>query len=433
VLDATAAAAIGWLRCAVMGASAWAPAGGVRFVALGSAAVRSTTMDRQERRRLGQLLAAATAAAGPHPTAPSGVSLAELVRAAPQHELTAAAVVHRVEGCVHESLHDVAGVDQAVLEPLAAARQVAVIRHLQTMRAVAELDRLLGALDVPWLVVKGPALVPLYRDPGLRSSSDLDVLVASRHFGRVVRAMQDAGYEHLVVNWPLVQRFRAGELTMRSGDATIDLHWHVLYSFFERRGLDIDIGAFLERRVAATVGGRQLPTLDPVDTVLHLGIHAAKSGADRLVWLKDLDLAVRDGRVDLDELVDRASAMRCGPLVGLALDRTARALGTTLADGLVTRLLGRGGLAIERLATLGWRAAEAGVDGSAARHVARAQRATPGATLVQLARMAHQRVVAGPNIGTDADRLDPARPDSLLHRVGGDADRDEFLRWVERQ
>jgi hypothetical protein len=47
--------------------------------------------------------------------------------------------------------------------------------------------------------------------------------------------------------------------------------------------------------------------------------------------------------------------------------------------------------------------------------------------------MAHQRVVAGPNIGTDADRLDPARPDSLLHRVGGDADRDEFLRWVERQ
>ena len=65
-------------------------------------------MTRSSRAALRRLLAAATAAAGRAETDPA---LPRLVAAAPIDQLVAAAAMHRVSGCVHESLKDVAGGD----------------------------------------------------------------------------------------------------------------------------------------------------------------------------------------------------------------------------------------------------------------------------------------------------------------------------------
>ena len=68
-----------------------------------------------------------------------------------------------------------------------------------------------------------------------------------------------------------------------------------------------------------------MPTLDPVDTLLTLAFHAARSDGHRLVWLKDVERAVAVEEPDLDELVRRCRAARCAPPVGLILSR-ARSL-----------------------------------------------------------------------------------------------------------
>lgn len=83
-----------------------------------------------------------------------------------------------MEGCLHESLHDLPSVDPAVLAHPADVRTQSSLDHLQSVRALGTLAGCLEAADVPWLVMKGAVLANLlYGDGGLRRSIDIDVLV----------------------------------------------------------------------------------------------------------------------------------------------------------------------------------------------------------------------------------------------------------------
>ena len=93
--------------------------------------------------------------------------------------------------------------------------------------------RLVGALadrGVSALVLKGPALGErLYGDPGLRPSTDVDLLVAPGDFGRALAALEDYGYEHTKVDrWigelPLFETSLVGG---KDWLPPIDLHWRV--------------------------------------------------------------------------------------------------------------------------------------------------------------------------------------------------------------
>ena len=75
--------------------------------------------------------------------------------------------------------------------------------------------------------------------------------------------------------------------------------------------------------------------------MFHLALHAAREGCHRLVWLKDIELAVAVGQPDLDELVRRAVAARCAPAVGIALARSKWMLGADVPDEIITALVGR--------------------------------------------------------------------------------------------
>ena len=288
------------------------------------------------------LLVEATAAAcrpGPHPR------VADLVASAGPgmaRDLSALAASHRVEGCVHAVLEEVEGVEADLLDRLAVGRRQAAAHHLLIRDVLARVGAVLDAAGIPWLVFKGPVLSSsVYCDSGMRRYSDLDLLVPPNRFGDAVAAMEDANYANSVTSWAPQVYFRSGAIAFGVGRISVDLHWHVVYKYQDRRWYSIDSDQLLARRRTVDIAGNTCATFDEVDTLFHLALHAAREGCHRLVWLKDIELAVAVGRPDLDELVRRSVAGRCAPAIGIALARSKWLLGTDVPDEIITALVGR--------------------------------------------------------------------------------------------
>jgi hypothetical protein len=274
------------------------------------------------------------------PEPPSQEAVAELIRRTRPEVVLEAASYHRVGGLAYVRLRalDVPG---PVIDGLQQLYTQAVHQHMRTLFALGRLQAILDEGDVPWAVVKGPVLVELlYGDPGTRSYEDLDALVDPHKFPEAVRHLDAAGIPLLDKNWKAIRRERFGELHfLLPGSLLLDLHWSLVTIYRGRTA--VSSTEILGRRRNVMLAGIPAWSLDPVDQVLHLAVHAALSGADKLIWLKDIDLAVRALGDEFESLADRAERWRVAAPVGLMLARAATTLGTPVPAGLAEQLLGR--------------------------------------------------------------------------------------------
>ena len=85
-----------------------------------------------------------------------------------------------------------------------------------------------------------------------------------------------------------------------------------------------------------------MTTLDAVDTLLHLCVHATLSGGDRMIWSKDVERAIAVDAPPWDEVLRRARSWRAGPSVAIALDRARRQLGAPVPDAVLRDLYASG-------------------------------------------------------------------------------------------
>jgi hypothetical protein len=287
--------------------------------------------------------------------------------------------------------------------------------------------------DLPWVVLKGPVLdAVFYGQPRLRSFTDVDVLVAPRHLGEAVERLEAADFEVADRNWRLMFERVAGEVHLqRAGCAPVDLHWTLLFSQAMRCVFRFDTAAMLERSRVVEVAGGPVRTFDHEDTLLHLAVHGALEGGDRLVWLKDLDVTVRAG-VAWDEVIDRARAFGVHLPVATMLGRTRQVLDSPVpADALAA------------LAPRGWRLTARAADvlhppqrslglGSPATLLARSARADAAAT-ARVAFGGLARRAAGlwrGEVHRSDHRADPTHPGSLLHPGGDRDDRDAYFALI---
>lgn len=304
-------------------------------------------MNRDQRASLRALLCAATAIAGSEHR--NSHELAALVAAAPIDRLGPAAALHRVSGCVLDGLAGVDGVPVNVRDELMDERDRAAFHHLVTVGALSEISTCFDDAGLTWVVMKGPVLADLlYAHAGDRRYGDLDLLVDRRDFGAAVDALEELGYRHTIKNWALAEAMLAGQITMSSPTMSIDLHWHLHYSREDRRPFAIDPDEMLARARRRSISGVLAPILDPVDQIVNLGFHAARSGGHRLVWLKDIERAMAVDQPDPVAIHDRARSFGCGPSVGLVFDRTQRILGLTLPGDLPASLASPALLAADR-------------------------------------------------------------------------------------
>jgi hypothetical protein len=305
--------------------------------AMTRATVGLDSLGRSERDALRALLIRATAAAG-RPSV--NQELAGLAAAAPIGALPAAAGLHRVAGTVLRGLDGVAGVPSEVHAELRAMGEQSSLHHLFIIGALSQIARGFDEVGLSWAVMKGPVVAALfYPDVGDRTYADLDLLVDRRGLGRAMAILEDLGFQHSIHNWALAEDMLAGQVGMTGPSAQVDLHWHLHYSREDRHPFALDPDAMLGRARRVVISGLSAPTLDPVDTLLALAFHAARSDGHRLVWLKDVERVVELDAPDLDELVQRCRAYRCSAPVGLILGRARGLLDAGIPDEIIRALV----------------------------------------------------------------------------------------------
>ena len=269
---------------------------------------------------------------------------------APPEVLLALADYHGVAGMAYEALRPVLHPLDPLLSELKARYFRAVTGHMRVAHGLVQVRAVLDAVGCEWAVIKGPAAVEILYEgvPGRRAYGDLDLLVHPAGFADAVDALNELGAKLLDRNWKVLRRDMRGEvhLALPSG-VLIDLHWNLINMY--RGRMRIDSAEVIARRRHVEAGGLGFPSLDAEDATLHLALHAALSGGDRLLWLKDLERAVAIWRPDWELVIERADRWSVGPPVGLLLARAHNVLSAEVPHTVTDRLIGGGMRRIARL------------------------------------------------------------------------------------
>jgi hypothetical protein len=197
------------------------------------------------------------------------------------------------------------------------------------------LEEVLAALasaGVGPVALKGPVLADrLYQDPGLRSSTDLDLLVAEAELDRSMAALLGLGFHGGPFLVAAYERRRLHHVHLvRTPGPDVELHFRPQSAF----GALLPPEDFLARAVPHhTARGTPLRILSPEDELLVLAVHAAGHVLARGAWVLDL-LLFLEHHPDLDwRLVqERASVYRCRRALAWTLGHL-RELGAAVPPG----------------------------------------------------------------------------------------------------
>lgn len=246
---------------------------------------------------------------------------------------------HGVSGLIYEPLRVLPDAAEGLMTPLRSDFEASVHRHLRSTWELSKLKPILDETGVGWAVVKGPAAVELlYGGRGGRPYQDLDLLVEPTGFRRILSALEERGLQRLDRNWAVLRREMRGEVHYRSiSGVEIDLHWNLVNMY--RGRMRIPTGELLRRAVLVELAAVDAWTLDPTDSLIHLCLHAAISGGDRIIWLKDIERAVATRPPAWDELSTRARSWNVSAPVGLMLSRSARFLDAQVPARVIRQLV----------------------------------------------------------------------------------------------
>jgi hypothetical protein len=281
-----------------------------------------------------------------------GRALTDCVRPAPSNSmqevvdrgllprLVDAGRYHRVLNMVHLAVKDLRDADVELKAALDRYYLHQIGHHLRALADLGSLSRAFSEHAVPWLLVKGPVLSEcVYERSDLRVYNDLDVVIDREAFPEAIDVLEAAGFTLLDRNWDLIRRERRAQLHVSLALGTVgDVHHHLLNRATVRGSLSLPMDELFERARTVDVGNVQVRTLDPTDTLLHLCIHAGLAGGDRLLWMKDVQQALRSRSLPWDEIIGRARRWRAGPLVAVVLRRTRSEIGAAVPESAIDSL-----------------------------------------------------------------------------------------------
>jgi hypothetical protein len=220
-------------------------------------------------------------------------------------------------------------------------------RHVVLARALERVVARLAAGGIPVIALKGPLLAEMiYPHPGIRPSSDLDVLVRPADSVPVDATLRALGYRPFADDPPEPSDVDGrGAVAYDGPDGVrLDLHWRLVteprfvWDEAEARGI------WVRARPVRFGAGRVL-SLAPDDLVLYLAVHlATHHGLGGLVWAWDIARLVGDERwpIDWDTVVERARRWRVARAVYFALDEACRTFGAAVPAAVLARLRPRG-------------------------------------------------------------------------------------------
>ena len=209
----------------------------------------------------------------------------------------------------------------------------------QTSRLIAQLDK----AGIPVMLLKGVHLCRfVYSEPGLRSMSDVDLMVPRERLADAEQVCLQLGYGP--VPRPSVEETcaRSNHLAklFKRGAPVLELHWTIELPTSPFR---IDLAGLWARSRAAELEGVPVRLLAPEDLVLHLSLHGSYHHVFdwwALKGLVDLDaVLVRYGaELDWAALAERANAWGASGFVYSTLRLAETLLGTPVDPRVLTAL-----------------------------------------------------------------------------------------------
>ena len=219
--------------------------------------------------------------------------------------------------------------------------QALAFNSLMLSAMAAEVCRAFATAGIAVLVLKGPAVaVGCHGSLGLRPFSDIDLLVRRGDAAAAAALLEGLGYHPAAPLRPLLDAFDAGGFSTaypcanenaylaHDGRVCVDLHWGLHPKCLLLPGDDAGIWA---RSRVITILDAEFHTLSPIDTVIHLCIHAGRDGWKCLGHICDIaawQLAYPG--ITRAAVCASAARQRCARLVHIGFALAAQVRG---ADG----------------------------------------------------------------------------------------------------
>jgi hypothetical protein len=215
---------------------------------------------------------------------------------------------------------------------------------LRNLFLTGELLRILnvfGSHGVPAVPYKGPALAAsVYGNIALRQFIDLDVMVHRHDVLEAKEVLASLGYR------PQYQLTRAQEaallasqceyaFTHEDEESTVELRWEITEHF----SFPLDTERLWERLEQVPLGGDNVPTLSPEDTLLILCAHGAKHLWERLGWICDVAELIRvHQNMRWEWMMAQAGALGGERMLLLGLFLASDLLGAALPNRILQRV-----------------------------------------------------------------------------------------------
>lgn len=205
-------------------------------------------------------------------------------------------------------------VDHGVSDPMVKRARLAYkmtwLENERLFNYISALLESLRAAGIETMILKGAALALLYyRDLGLRSLGDVDILIRPHDVANAIDTLIELGWKkmrhtpHVLTETYLHARRAINYSSDRI--ANLDLHWHVMEETCRPNGDDW----FWSGAIQTTVRGVETHAMNPTDQLLHVCAHEARWTPIPLPrWIVDVMtiLKTSPSDVDWDRLVSHA-------------------------------------------------------------------------------------------------------------------------------
>jgi len=225
------------------------------------------------------------------------------------------------------------GLPVEIQRSLRSAYEANLRRSLWFSAELSRISRHFEGKNLRAVPYKGPVLAEaVYRDPGLRSYSDLDLLIIPDDFARAKQALTELGYRptsdqsaaiELLWIWAGYERSFDG----LAGKNLVELQWALLPYFY---GVDVRVEELAARAGRISIAGCEVACLSPEDCVIVLCLHAAKHLWTRLIWLSDIAEAASLESVNWALVTAQAEALGVVRMLGVSFWLTKNILRSKL-------------------------------------------------------------------------------------------------------
>ena len=206
----------------------------------------------------------------------------------------------------------------------------------RNMLMSAELIRIMKLLeehDIEALAFKGPTLSQMaYGDITLRQYVDLDVLTHKKDIYKIDSLLKSHGYKRLLTLTPAQEKIwikyaHDMGLVHHTKNVHFEMHWSFLDEDYP---MQVDLEDFWKETQEVNLNGHTIPTFSNENLLVYLCIHGSKHLWERIEWIKDIDLLIRENTIDWEKVIEKTNGTGFEKMVYLGFSLSTFLLNTPL-------------------------------------------------------------------------------------------------------